>query len=260
MENKDFTERNFIVTGGTQGLGRGVAEHLASLGARGIVICGRNKKNGEHVWEVLEAAGSEALYVQADLQYEEDCRRVVKEAEKKFGEIHGLVNAAGLTNRGTLESTTVELWDLVMNVNVRAPFILTQETVRIMKKNGIPGSIVNMVSDNCHGGQPFNMPYAASKGALATLTKNLAHALLRDRIRVNGICLGWMYTPHEHEIQLEMGQPENWLEIVEKEKPFGRLLRPRDLAYLSEYLLSDRSEMMTGALIDFDQKVIGGLD
>lgn len=260
MEKNEFSERNYIITGGTQGLGRGVAEHLASLGAGGIVICGRNEEHGNHVWELLEAAGSEALYVHADLQLEEDCRNVVRQAEKKFGTIHGLVNAAGLTNRGTLESTTVELWDLIMNVNARAPFILAQETVGIMKKNGIRGSIVNMVSDNCHGGQPFNLPYAASKGALATLTKNLAHALLQDRIRVNGICLGWMSTPHEHEIQLEMGQPENWLELAEKEKPFGRLLRPQDLAYLSEYLLSDRSEMMTGALIDFDQKVIGGLD
>jgi NAD(P)-dependent dehydrogenase (short-subunit alcohol dehydrogenase family) len=260
MEKTEFSSRNYIVTGGTQGLGRGVAEHLASLGAGGIVICGRNEENGARVRELLESAGSAALYVRADLQYEEDCRNVVRQAEKKFGTIHGLVNAAGLTRRGTLESTSVELWDLVMKVNARAPFILIQETVRIMKKKGIRGSIVNMISDNCHGGQPFNMAYAASKGALATLTKNLAHALLRDRIRVNGICLGWMYTPHEQEIQVEMGQPENWLELVEKEKPFGRLLRPRDLAYLSEYLLSDRSEMRTGSLIDFDQKVIGGLD
>jgi NAD(P)-dependent dehydrogenase (short-subunit alcohol dehydrogenase family) len=260
VEKTEFSSRNYIVTGGTQGLGRGVAEHLASLGAGGIVICGRNEENGARVRELLESAGSAALYVRADLQYEEDCRNVVRQAEKKFGTIHGLVNAAGLTRRGTLESTSVELWDLVMKVNARAPFILIQETVRIMKKKGIRGSIVNMISDNCHGGQPFNMAYAASKGALATLTKNLAHALLRDRIRVNGICLGWMYTPHEQEIQVEMGQPENWLELVEKEKPFGRLLRPRDLAYLSEYLLSDRSEMMTGSLIDFDQKVIGGLD
>ncbi|UCF99431.1 MAG: SDR family oxidoreductase [Spirochaetaceae bacterium] len=104
------------------------------------------------------------------------------------------------------------------------------------------------------------MPYSVSKGALATLTKNTAHALRRDRIRVNGICIGRMYTPHEHQVQLESGQPENWLELVEKEKPFKRLLRPRDVAYLTAYLLSNRSEMMTGALIDFDQKVIGALD
>jgi NAD(P)-dependent dehydrogenase (short-subunit alcohol dehydrogenase family) len=102
--------------------------------------------------------------------------------------------------------------------------------------------------------------YSASKGALATLTKNVAHALRPERIRVNGICIGWMYTPHEHQVQIESGQPENWLELVEKDKPFKRLLRPQDVAYLTAYLLSDRSEMMTGSLIDFDQKVIGGLD
>jgi NAD(P)-dependent dehydrogenase (short-subunit alcohol dehydrogenase family) len=104
------------------------------------------------------------------------------------------------------------------------------------------------------------MPYSVSKGALATLTKNVAHALRSDRIRVNGICIGWMFTPNEQQIQLESGQPANWLELVEKTKPFQRLLRPRDVAYLTTYLLSDRSEMMTGALIDFDQKVVGCFD
>jgi NAD(P)-dependent dehydrogenase (short-subunit alcohol dehydrogenase family) len=135
-----------------------------------------------------------------------------------------------------------------------------QETVRFMKANDVHGSIVNIISDCAHGGYPFLVPYSVSKGALATLTKNVAHGLRNDRIRVNGICIGWMYTPHEHQIQLESGQPENWLELVEKEKPFKRLLRPLDVAYLTAYLLSDRSELMTGSLIDFDQKVIGGFD
>jgi NAD(P)-dependent dehydrogenase (short-subunit alcohol dehydrogenase family) len=170
------------------------------------------------------------------------------------------VNAAGLTNRGTIEDTTVELWDLLLNVNARAPFILIQDVVLSMKAKKIHGSIVNIISDCAHGGYPFLMPYSVSKGALATLTKNVAHALRHERIRVNGISIGWMYTPHEHQIQLESGQPENWLELVEKDKPFQRLLRPRDVAYLTTYLLSDRSEMMTGSVIDFDQKVVGCLE
>lgn len=250
----------FIVTGGTQGLGRAIALHLAREGAAGILVCGRNRENGEQAAGEITKAGSVCEFVHADLQYEEDCRRVVSECDRRFAAVHGLVNAAGLTDRGTLESTTVELWDLLMNVNARAPFILTQEVARIMKRLHSPGSIVNIISDNCHGGQPYLTPYAASKGALATLTKNLAHSLRFDRIRVNGVCIGWMYTPHEHQVQIESGQPANWLELVETKKPFGRLLRPQDVAYLTAYLLSDRSEMMTGSLIDFDQKVIGGLD
>lgn len=260
MAEKLLEGRYFIVTGGTQGLGRGIAQHLGTEGAAGLTICGRNKENGQAAAVEISQTGCSCEYVQADLSVENDCRNVARQAIQRFGRVDGLVNAAGLTNRGTIEDTTVQLWDLLLNVNARAPFILIQEVVRFMKANKVHGSIVNIVSDNCHGGQPYLTAYAASKGALATLTKNVAYALRYDRIRVNGVCIGWMYTPHEHQVQVESGQPENWLELVEKEKPFKRLLRPQDVAYLTAYLLSDRSEMMTGSLIDFDQKVIGGLD
>jgi NAD(P)-dependent dehydrogenase (short-subunit alcohol dehydrogenase family) len=260
MEKKLLEGRRYIVTGGTQGLGREIALHLAAEGAAAVTICGRNQDNGREAAAEVSGTGCSCEYVPADLFYEKDCRNVVAQAIKSFGGIDGLVNAAGLTNRGTIEDTTVELWDLLLNVNARAPFILIQDVVRSMKEQKTHGSIVNVISDCAHGGYSFLLPYSVSKAALATLTKNTAHALRNDRIRVNGICIGWMYTPHEHQIQLEDGQPENWLELVEKDKPFKRLLRPRDVAYLAAYLLSDRSEMMTGALIDFDQKVIGCLD
>jgi NAD(P)-dependent dehydrogenase (short-subunit alcohol dehydrogenase family) len=260
MAGKLLKGRNFVVTGGTQGLGRGIALHLGREGAAGLTICGRNAENGQAAAAEISQSGCACEYVQADLFRESDCRAVVQRALQRFGRVDGVVNAAGLTNRGTIEDTTVELWDLLMNVNARAPFILMQETVRFMKSRNIPGSIVNIISDCAHGGYPFLTAYSVSKGALATLTKNTAHALRYDRIRVNGICIGWMYTPHEHQIQIESGQPENWLELVEQNKPFKRLLRPQDVAYLTAYLLSDHSEMMTGSLIDFDQKVIGGFE
>jgi NAD(P)-dependent dehydrogenase (short-subunit alcohol dehydrogenase family) len=255
-----FRDRFYIVTGGTQGLGRAIALELAENGAAGVAICGRNETNGKQVSEEIEAAGSRCLYVQADLQYEKDCRRVVTETVGEFGTIHGLVNAAGITHRSTIEDATVDHWNLVMNINARAPFLLMQEAVRHMKERGIHGSIVNIISDQAHGGTPFLTVYSASKGALATLTKNAAHALKWDRIRVNGILIGWMNTPAEHQTQINEGSPENWLEEAEAGRPFKRLLTPDDVSALVSYLLSDSSEMMTGSLIDFDQKVIGGLD
>jgi len=250
--------RHFVVTGGTQGLGRGIALHLAEEGAAGLTICGRNRKNGDAVAGEISETGCPCEYVEADLVRETDCRRVIHRSADRYGKIDGLVNAAGSTRRGTLENTTVETWDFLFDLNVRAPFILTQETVRVMKGKKTPGSIVNVISDCAYCGYPFLTAYSASKGALTTFTKNTANALLDDRIRVNGICIGWMHTPNEHQVQIESGQPENWLERVEKSKPFGRILRPRDAAYLTAYLLSDRAEMMTGSIIDFDQKVIGG--
>ncbi|MBZ0320344.1 MAG: SDR family oxidoreductase [Anaerolineae bacterium] len=253
-------EKIIVVTGGTQGLGEGIARHLADQGAAGLVICGRNQEHGQAVATDLEKSGVRTVYVPTDLEIEADCRNVIKVCDETFGRIDGLVNAAGVTTRGTIEDTSVELWDQIFAVNTRAPFILMQEAVRVMKREGHGGSIVNILSMSAHGGQPFITAYCASKGALATLTKNVAHALRFDHIRVNGLNIGWTYTTNEHAVQVAMGKPENWLELAEPNLPFKRLLRPHDVAGITAYLLSDASEMMTGSLIDFDQHVIGNYD
>jgi NAD(P)-dependent dehydrogenase (short-subunit alcohol dehydrogenase family) len=255
-----LTGKICIVTGGTQGLGKGIALHLAENGVEGIVICGRNTQNGEAAAQEIRQKGTECVYVHADLLIENDCRNVVRRCDEQFGRVHGLVNAAGITDRGSLEDTTVEAWDRMFNTNVRAPFILTQDVVAIMRREQIGGSIVNILSDTSHGGPPYIMSYSASKAALATLTKNNAHALRFDKIRVNGINMGWTYTPHEDMVQKNMGKGEHWLEEAEAQQPFGRLLRPLDIAYLAAYLLSDQAVMMTGSVIDFSQNVVGTWD
>lgn len=250
-----------IVTGSTQGVGEGIAMHLAEKGARGLVVTGRNTSRGERVVAKLESMGCDTVFVAADLAVEKDVRAIAASCEQRFGRCDGLVNAAGVTTRGTLDDTTVALWDQIFAVNVRAPFILSQEAVRIMKKSGKKGgSIVNIISMSGHGGQPFLVPYSTSKGALATFTKNIAHGLRKDRIRVNGIMLGWTSTPGEDVIQKEEGAPADWLEKAEAKQPFGRLIRPRDVATLVTHLISDEAEMLTGALIDFDQNVMGAYD
>ncbi len=254
------TGKIFIVTGGTQGLGKEIALHLAGKDAKGIVICGRNTQNGEAAAHKIQGLDCPCQFVPADLTVEENCREVARVCDEKFGKVHGLVNAAGLTDRGTIEDTSVELWDLLFAINARAPFILTQEVVKIMKREKSGGSIVNIISDTSHGGPPYIMAYSVSKGALATLTKNNAHALRFDKIRVNGINMSWTYTPHEDLVQKGLGGGENWLQETEAQQPFGRILRPVDIAYLAAYLLSDQSEMMTGSLIDLNQNVIGAWD
>ena len=111
-----------------------------------------------------------------------------------------------------------------------------------------------------HGGQPFITAYSASKGALATLTKNVAHAVRFDRIRVNGINMGWADTPGEHRIKALEGQPADWLARGEAAQPFGRLIKPEDVANLARFLLGPESGVMTGAVIDHDQNVMGAYD
>ncbi len=257
MSTAQLSGKIIIVTGGTQGLGEAIARHLVEQGAGGMVICGRNRANGQRVSGALEAAGCPTLYVAADLSKEADCREMVRACDDRFGRVDGLVNVAGDTRRGTLEDSSVALWDHQFAVNARAPFILMQEAVRIMKREKIAGSIVNIISMACYGGEPYLTPYCASKGALATLTKNVANALLFDRIRVNGLNVGWMSTPNEDVVQKASGRPDNWLELAEAKSPFGRLLRPSDPVQLVALLLSDDSGMMTGSLIDFDQVVVG---
>lgn len=260
MDIKKLENKIYIVTGGTQGVGKRIAEFVVNEGAKGIVICGRNEANGKKSQELLSKNGCKCVFVKADLSKPEDCKKVVEACDKEFGRVDGLVNAAGLSSRGTIEDTSVELWDTLFNVNVRAPFILSQGVIKIMKREKTKGSIVNIITKSSHGGQPFLTAYSASKGALATLTKNIAYAMLKNKIRANGINLGWMFTDGEDKIQKSEGKPDNWLEIIEKDLPFGRLIYPDDVAKLVVYLLSDDSEMMTGSLIDFDQNVIGGMD
>jgi NAD(P)-dependent dehydrogenase (short-subunit alcohol dehydrogenase family) len=247
-----------IVTGGSQGLGEAIARLFGERGAAGLVICGRNAKAGERVASEISAAGCPTVFVQADLANVADCRKVVAKADERFGRVDALVNAAGLSDRGDIFDTTEERFNEIFNVNVRAPFFLIQETVRIMRRQKIAGSIVNIQSMSAHGGQPFITAYCTSKGALATLTKNVAHSLLKFRIRVNGLNIGWMSTPGEDRIMKTYHDAKDgWLEAAVKTRPFGRLLDPKEVARACAYLCSDESGLMTGSNIDFDQNVVG---
>jgi NAD(P)-dependent dehydrogenase (short-subunit alcohol dehydrogenase family) len=257
----NLSGRVAIVTGGTQGLGEAIARLFAERSAAGILICGRSAKRGERVASDISAAGCPTLFVQADLAKVADCRKVVARADERFGRVDALVNAAALTDRGNIFDTTEERYNEIFDVNVRAPFFLVQESVKIMRREKIAGSIVNIQSMSAHGGQPFNIAYCASKGALATLTRNVAHSLLKFRIRVNGLNIGWMSTPGEDHIQKTYhGAKDGWLEEAVRAKPFGRLIDPKEVARACAYLCSDESGLMTGSNIDFDQMVLGTSD
>ncbi len=249
-----------VITGGTQGLGEATARLFAERGVAGLVICGRNASNGQAVASELTAKGCPTHFVKGDLAKLEDCQAVIDQADQRFGRLDVLVNAAGITDRGTLLNTTPELFDRMMAVNVRAPFFLMQGAVKVMLREKTPGAIVNTLSMSAHGGQPFLSAYSTSKGALATLTRNAAYSLLNDRIRVNGLDIGWMDTPGEHRIQKSDGADATWLQDAERQQPFGRLLKPEEIARTIAFLCSEESGMMTGAIIDFDQSVVGCYD
>ncbi|HEY1598979.1 MAG TPA: SDR family oxidoreductase [Pirellulales bacterium] len=251
-----------IVTGSTQGLGEAISRQLlAEKMIDGLVICGRHTENGRRLAGELTGLGCRTEFVSADLTRVSDCRKIVQTARDAFGRVDYLVNSAANTGRGTILDSSPELFDEMVALNVRAPFFLMQESVRLMLDKGIRGSIVNIISMSSHGGQSFLTPYSMSKGALATLTKNVAHAVVKQRIRVNGLNLGWMDTPGEDAIQKQFhNAPSDWLEKAEQTQPFGRLIKSGEAARMVAFMLSDRSGLMTGSIIDFDQHVDGAHD
>ncbi|MBL8576803.1 MAG: SDR family oxidoreductase [Mesorhizobium sp.] len=250
-----------IVTGSTQGLGEGTAHLFAARGISGLVITGRNAARGAKVKADLEAKGVKTLFVQADLASMDDTRRITAEADKAFGRVDILVNSAGITDRGTIWDTSPELFDTMFAVNVRAPFFLMQDALKVMKREKIEGSIVNIISMSGHGGQSFITAYCSSKGGLIALTRNVAAAVMNYRIRVNGLTIGHMNTPGEDRIMKTYhGAQDGWLSGAEKTKPFGRLLEVEEVSRAIAYLASDESGMMTGSIIDFDQQVRGAGD
>lgn len=251
-----------LVTGSASGgLGQTISENLAKEGAAGIVLTGRSSKDSDIAVNAVKQYGAEVLFIEADLSNPDDCKRLVETTDKHFGRIDGLVNSAGITDRGTIENTTVEMWDSHMAVNLRAPFLLMQGCIKIMQREKIAGSIINIVTTSAHGGQPFLTPYSTSKGALVTLSKNVAFSQLHNRIRVNAILPGWMDTPGEHAIQKKFHHaPDDWLEKAEAQVPMGKLAQPDELAKLVTLILSDQGGVMTGAVIDYDQKAVGAFD
>jgi NAD(P)-dependent dehydrogenase (short-subunit alcohol dehydrogenase family) len=255
----EFDGRTAIITGGTQGLGEEVAKYLAEHGASKIVITGRNQDRGDTVCNALSKMGCDTLFVSADLRSVDGSRAVVTAARSHFDQIDHLVNCAADTRRGNIVETSEQLLDDIFSVNFKAPFFIMQEVVRWMIEKNTEGSIVNVLSTSYHCGQPFLSAYSASKAALATLTKNTAFALLKNRIRVNGIAPGWMDTPGEHAIQKSAHDaPEDWLHDAEMGRAFGRLLKSDEVARTIGFLCSPASGLMTGTIVDIDQTVLGG--
>ena len=247
-----------VVTGGSQGLGEAVARLFAARGAAGIVLSGRDVARGEAVAAGLEAGGCRAYYVPGDLAEVANCRRLIATADERFGTLHVLVNAAAVTDRDSIWSASPEGFDRMMAVNARAPLLLMQDAVKLMQRERVEGSIVNISSVVARCGPPFLMSYAMSKCALDVLTKNVANAVMHSRIRVNAIHVGSMDTPAEDAIQRRYhGAGDGWLQAAEASRPFGRLLKPDEIARTVAFLASGESGMMTGSLIDFDQTVPG---
>ena len=259
----DVTGRVFLITGGTQGLGLGIARQLKERGAKGLVVVSRNAQKGGEVVDELTTRDGTCIchFLQADLGIHEQAQAVIPKAVdimQAVGPISGVVNAAAITARGNLQTTTVDGFDIQMAINVRAPFLITQAASKHMIASNVRGSIVNISSCAAHGGAPFIMAYSVSKAALNALTLNNAHELAPHGIRVNSINMGWCVTENETALQTAaMG--DDWTAKADAGVPLGRILRPEDVAATVGFLLSDSSSMMTGNCINLHPEYPHGM-
>ncbi|MEE3850949.1 SDR family oxidoreductase [Gordonia sp. LSe1-13] len=250
--------KTVLVSGGTQGVGAAIVRAAVQAGAS-VAFSGRNAEMGKQLESEFDSAP--VRFVQADLTDPRAATDTVAATIAEFGRIDCLVNAAGTTSRGTLLDTTPELFDSHVAVNLRAPFFTMQAAVADMIGRKAPGSIVNIITMSSHGGQPYLAPYVSSKAGLIGLTKNAAHAHRWDRVRINGLNIGWTETDGEADIQKRFhGADDTWIEQANASVPMGKLGQPDEIAEFVIFLLSDRSGVVTGSVIDWDQIVMGGID
>ncbi len=246
-------DKVIIVTGGTSGIGQAIAERCVAEGAR-VLVHGIAREDGQAVVKRLGAAT--ALHLD-DLADPASAGRIVAAALAAFGRIDAVVNNAAIVARSNLASTSADFFDRMMAVNVRGPLLLIQAAFSQLKAN--EGCVLNIGSINAHSGQANLLAYSVSKGALQTLSRNLANAHCKDRVRVNHLNVGWVLTDREYAHQIEHGMAADWPERVPAEfAPSGRLMKPEEIAAAAVYWLGDESRPVSGAVVELEQySVIG---
>ena len=244
-----------LVTGSATGIGEAIARRFAQEGAR-VMVHGRpsEQEMGEAVARSLPG---DAAFTAADLADPAQCEALIGTALARFGRLDILVNNAALTTRSTLESTDAAEFDAMMAVNVRAPLLLLRALLPHWRASR--GVALNIGSVNAHCGEAGLLAYSVSKGALMTLTRNLADAHARDGIRVNQLNLGWTLTPNEYALKMRGGLPPDWPDTLPLQiAPAGRLLHPDEIAHYALAFVSDAGGPITGAVVDLEQYPVIG--
>jgi len=242
-----------VVTGGGTGIGRGIALMLGREGARVVVGARREALLAETV-RLIREAGGQASYLRTDVTVEADCKALMDHAVSTYGRLDVLVSNAGVYPRRLLPDLTEAIWDQTIDVNLKGHFFCVKHAIPYMIAQG-SGSIIFIGSVHGYTGGSDVLAYAAAKGGLWTMTRNLARTYAPNHIRVNYINPGWVASEGEIEHRRELGYPDGWLEEQGKKLPMGRLQTPEDTAHVVVFLASDESSQLTATRFNVD----GGL-
>lgn len=242
-------DKVILVTGSTTGIGEGMVRVFTREGAR-VMIHGRRREEAQ---QLAEEIGNDASFVVGDLADPAVPETLIAATVAHFGRVDGLVNNAAAMTRGTVEETDGEAFDRTVAVNLRAPFFLIRAVMPHFRRLG-GGCILNIGSVNAYCGERSMSVYSACKGALMTLTRNVADAHAEEGVRVNLLNVGWTLTPNERALKIREGLPEDWPERLPKSlAPAGRLLTPEEVAWAAVYFLSDEAALINGAVLDMSQ-------
>ena len=246
-------DKVIIITGATSGIGSAIAIKAVSEGAK-VLIHGIDQAGGQ---KVVDQLGNSAALCIADLAQDSAPKKIADAAISAFGKIDGLVNNAALVERSTLDAETPESIERTLQVNLKAPFFLIQAAIKELVKS--QGAVLNIGSVNAYAGESTLLAYSISKGAMQTMTRNLANAQGVNGVRVNQINPGWVLTEREDRDQVKKGLEPGWHQRLEREAiPSGAMTTSAQMGEAAIYWLSDESKPFTGSVVDLEQFSIIG--
>ncbi len=242
-----FDGKTILITGASSGIGAATARRFGAEGGR-VMVSALDEAGCRAVVDDIVAAGGEAAFLHGDLAERAFCDEVVDQTVARFGRLDVLVNNAGISRRGTVETMSHQDWRLTFAVNLDAMFFLSRRALPIMKRQG-GGVIVNTASELAVTAPRNNAAYAASKGAVLQFTRAMALDHAREGIRVNAICPGPVDTP----LLVGFGDdPEERIKEIAEATPMGRIGTPDEIAGAIAFLASDDASFMTGSALFAD--------
>jgi NAD(P)-dependent dehydrogenase (short-subunit alcohol dehydrogenase family) len=250
----EFESKGVIVTGGSLGIGKGIVLEFARLRAK-VAIADVNGEAGAALAAEAGSLPGEAIFIQADVAKADECARVVSEAAGAFGRVDVLVNNVGiqpLDSYRNVEDTSEEMWDRILDVNLKSAFLMSKYAIPEIRKQG-GGAIVSTASVQGLQSQTLVPAYAASKGGILSLTRQMALDYARENIRVLAVCPGTIDTAMVRTAaEAQAGDPDKTIQTWGRLHPLGRVGTPLDIANVVVFLASEKASFMTGEHVCVD--------